>query len=69
MPKLYKLFQKIKLYFYFEKKFPTHSSITLISEPNKNITRTLQTIVSYEYINKNSQQNTSKPNPNVYREL
>lgn len=67
MPKIYTL-SKNKTFFIkkkISKSFQYHSNIskTLIIKPNKNITRTLQTTVSYEYTNENSQQNTSKPNP------
>ena len=70
MPILYKLFQKIEQEKTLSNSFQYYSNIgmTLISKPNKNITRKLQTNIPYEYICKNSQHNTSKPNP-AYRQI
>lgn len=47
----------------------SESSITLIPTPDKDITRKLQTIISYKYRYKNSQQNTSKLNSSMYKRI
>ena len=58
MPILYNLFQNIEV---------EETSIALIPKPEKDITRKLQTSISYEHRYKIPQQNSSKLNPTMYK--
>lgn len=45
-----------------------HVSITLTPKSDKDITRKLQANIPYEYRSNNFQPDTSKPEPEVYKE-
>lgn len=65
---LHKIFQKIDEERTLSNLF-YEASITLISKPDYDITRKLQTNIPYEYMHQNSQQNPSTLNPTTYEKI